>query len=262
MRERSPDDTAASVCSWGAGAFTHAPPPPPPPPPPPTPATYTFADEFDGPAGSLPDATKWLWETGKGLWGNNEAETYVKSAANSYLDGNGHLVLAVTSPAAGVFNSARLNSDFHQLFGHWEARIAVPNVAGCWPAFWFLGVGQWPGCGEIDVAENYGTGYIDGSIWNGTATSHQFGRPAAPVDGGFHVYRLDWAKGSVGLFCDGLQYAAATSANLTPWPFDANGGSHCLLNIAVGGNGTGGVLPNPALLGGAKMLVDYVHCWT
>lgn len=257
--------TTAPVCSWGQPAFAHQPPATTPPPvvvtPPPT---YTFADEFNGPAGTLPSATNWLWDVGSGasIGGNNETENYVKSTANSYLDGNGHLVIAVTPADGGGFNSARIKSNFHQQFGHWEASIAVPNVPGCWPAFWLLGEGSWPGCGEIDVMENYGTGFTEGTIWNGIATASQGGRASNQMDGGFHTYRLDWAKGSVQLFIDNTLYASATPSNLTPWPFDNNGGSYCLLNIATNGTGTNSVNPNPSLLPSAKMVIDYVHCWS
>src|SRR5215469_11042575 len=240
------DQQKEGVC-MGQPATMHQPPVVPTP----TPAAYTFADEFTGPAGSLPDTTKWLWDVGQGasIGGNNETENYVRSSNNSYRDG------------AGGVNSARIKSNFHQLFGHWEASIAVPNVPGCWPAFWFLGQGQWPGCGECDVMENYGTGFAEGTIWNSTATGNRRGRSTSTMDGGFHTYRMDWVKGSINLYYDNTLYASATSMNLTPWPFDSNGGSYCLLNIAVSGTGTGGVKPNPALLP-AEMLVDYVHCWT
>jgi len=92
----------------------------PPMVPTPTPAAYTFADEFTGPAGSLPDTSKWLWDVGPGAYigGNNETENYVQSSNNSYLDGAGHLVIAATSDGAGGVNSARIKSNFHQLFGH------------------------------------------------------------------------------------------------------------------------------------------------
>ena len=47
---------------------------------------YVFTDEFNGPAGSPPDSSKWNHETGR--WtDNNELETYTDSTANAYLDG-------------------------------------------------------------------------------------------------------------------------------------------------------------------------------
>jgi hypothetical protein len=54
--------------------------------------SYVFTDEFNGPAGSPPDPSKWNHETGR--WtDNNELETYTDSTANAYLDGQGHLVI-------------------------------------------------------------------------------------------------------------------------------------------------------------------------
>ena len=56
------------------------------------PMIYTFQEEFDGPAGSAPDPSKWRYDLGR--WADNdELETYTDSRANSYLDGNGNLVI-------------------------------------------------------------------------------------------------------------------------------------------------------------------------
>jgi hypothetical protein len=50
-------------------------------------AALTWADDFDGPAGSAPDPGKWVRETGGSGWGNQELEYYTNSNANSALDG-------------------------------------------------------------------------------------------------------------------------------------------------------------------------------
>src|ERR1022692_1309698 len=52
-----------------------------------------WSDEFNGPAGSPPDSTKWNYDLGGGGWGNNEAETYTNSQNNVFQDGNGNLVI-------------------------------------------------------------------------------------------------------------------------------------------------------------------------
>jgi beta-glucanase (GH16 family) len=223
-------------------------------------AGFTFADYFRGPAGALPDARKWTWNTGPGaeVGGNDETEIYVKSPVTSYLDGTGHLVIAAVANASGGFDSARILSRHHQQFGHWQARIAAPDVPGCTPAFWFLGQGQWPGCGEIDAMECYGSGFIQQTIWNGTATNNYNNQVAWDSD--FHVYQLDWEEDLVRLFYDGVLRVAATPDDLAPWPFSDNGGVHCLLNVATGGKATGGINPDPAMLP-ARMVVDYVRCW-
>jgi beta-glucanase (GH16 family) len=225
-------------------------------------AAYTFADEFAGAAGSPPNPANWKYVTGPGasVGGNNETETYVDSTDNAYLDGEGHLVIAVTSSGGG-FNSARLTSVHSQLHGSWEASIAITNTQGCWPAFWFMGKnGAWPGCGEADVMENYGTGFTDGTLWNSSATGNANAISASRSDDNFHLYRIVSQQGSISYYRDNVLYLSATSKSLTPWPFDANGGLYAILNIATNGTGTDGVSP-PASAMPVQMLVDYVHCW-
>src|SRR5882762_3161084 len=52
-----------------------------------------WSDEFEGPAKSPPDPTKWSFVTGGGGWGNNELEYYTSRTQNAFLDGNGKLVI-------------------------------------------------------------------------------------------------------------------------------------------------------------------------
>src|SRR5262252_11235141 len=54
-----------------------------------------WSDEFDGPAGSAPDATKWGYDVGGNGWGNNELESYTSRTQNAYLDGTGNLAIKV-----------------------------------------------------------------------------------------------------------------------------------------------------------------------
>lgn len=259
---------AVAGCSSGGPLSTSSTTPPatlqPPPVRPTTVATYTFADEFDGPAGSAPDSYKWSFETGAGnqVGGNGEIETYVNSPLNAYQDGQSHLVLAATSPVPGTYDSTRLTTQgkFSQMYGHWEASVAIEDKRGCWPAFWLLGVnGPWPQCGEVDLMENYGTGTTTGTIWNAYASA-KTQRVSAAADGNFHVYRMDWAPDQITLFRDNRAFAAASPQSLAPWPFNGNGGMYALLDIAVGGQGTGYTTPARASLP-ARMLIDYVHCW-
>lgn len=62
----------------------------------PPPSPYLFDDEFDGAAGSPPDATKWNVQNGV-YYG---AMSCSKSV-NAFLDGQGHLVLRATREPAG-----------------------------------------------------------------------------------------------------------------------------------------------------------------
>jgi hypothetical protein len=56
------------------------------------PAAVTFADDFDGPAGSAVDAGKWQIETGDNV-NNHERQYYTAGNRNAALDGQGHLVI-------------------------------------------------------------------------------------------------------------------------------------------------------------------------
>ena len=123
-----------------------------------------FDDEFEGPAGSPPDAAKWTYDRGGSGWGNDELQYYTDSTRNAALDGSGALVISVRAERqhGRKYTSARLKTlgRFAQAYGHFEARIRIPQGQGIWPAFWLLGSDMdavgWPQCGEIDVMENIG----------------------------------------------------------------------------------------------------------
>src|SRR5580698_10669479 len=70
-----------------------------------------WSDEFNGPAGTPPDPTKWNYDLGGGGWGNGELETYTNSTNNAFQDGNGNLVIRAIRDSSGNYTSARLQSD-------------------------------------------------------------------------------------------------------------------------------------------------------
>lgn len=123
-----------------------------------------WSDEFNGPAGQLPDGNKWGRDTGGGGWGNAEHQYYTDSASNAALDGNGNLVITARRENPNnyqcwygrcEYTSARLLTygKFSHQYGTLEARMRISIGQGFWPAFWMLGnnfgsVG-WPECGEI-----------------------------------------------------------------------------------------------------------------
>src|ERR1035438_3879616 len=92
-----------------------------------------WSDEFNGTAGSPPDATKWNYDLGGGGWGNNEAETYTNSSGNVFQDGKGNLVIRAIRDSSGNYPSARLQTgapgastqtaDGKWQYGWMEARI-------------------------------------------------------------------------------------------------------------------------------------------
>ena len=227
-----------------------------------------FIDDFSGRKGELLAPAKWLIETGAGaqVGGNGESEVYTDAPNNVSQDGKGNLAITVTNDGFGGFHSGRVTTRgrFAQSWPCvWEARIRINPTKGCWPAFWFLGNRRaWPLCGEIDVLENYG----EANNGQSQATVHSSGTEGQPAyftnfgsDSAFHTYRMLWMEDRISIYKDDQRILAVRAADLSPWPFNDNGGMYCLLNVATSGTGTGGVQPSEASMP-VQMLVDYVRC--
>ena len=98
---------------------------------------------------------------------------------------------------------------FEQEHGRFEARIKLPEGRGLWPAFWMLGANidevPWPGCGEIDVMENFGrdkavvSGTLHGPGYSGgAAIGGDFELPAGETFADdFHVFAVEWDPGRI-----------------------------------------------------------------
>lgn len=265
MAERRPAATLAALVLLltlvpGGAAVSTADPSPDQGPavPPPSGMVLVWADEFDGPAGSPPDATRWTYDLGDGGrgWGNEELQWYTDRPENVAHDGQGNLVITAREADPGLtcwygpcrYTSARLLTRglFEVTYGRVEARLRVPAGAGLWPAFWMLGtdIGTvgWPGSGEIDVMENVGRqprllyGTIHGPGYSG---SQGFGSTLLldePLAGGSHVHAVDWEPGRITWSVDGRTYHQATPADVAPQPWVFDHPFFLLLNLAVGGH--------------------------
>ncbi len=228
-----------------------------------------WSDEFNGPAGSQPDATYWTYDLGNNGWGNQELENYTNAAENAHMDGLGHLDIHVENPSPGVYTSARMKTEglFSVEYGRIEARIKLPIGQGIWPAFWMLGTDittvSWPACGEIDIMENIGstpsTNY--GSVhapnnYNVTAT---YPLPSGQVYANdFHTFAVEWSPQAVTFYVDGNSYQTITPADAgSAWVF--NTPFFVILNVAVGGTFPGS--PDSTTQFPQDMLVDYVRVY-
>lgn len=240
----------------------------------------SWSDEFDGPAGTAPDLSKWGYDVGGNGWGNNELEYYTTRTENASLDGNGNLAIKAikenyTGPDGVTRNytSGRLltSGKFVQNYGRFEARIRVPFGQGIWPAFWMLGndigTAGWPTCGEIDIMENvgrepsvnhgslHGPGYSGGSPLTAIYTLQN-----ARLSDDFHVFAIEWAPGVVRFYVDGNLYQTRTPADVpsgSKWVYDHP--FFILLNVAVGGSFPGS--PDATTTWPQTMLVDYVRVY-
>ncbi|TKS99066.1 glycoside hydrolase family 16 protein [Streptomyces lasalocidi] len=245
-------------------------------------AAVTFADEFDGPAGSAVDAGKWQTETGDNV-NNHERQYYTAGNRNAALDGQGHLVITARRENPGnyqcwygrcEYTSARLNTAgrFTTTYGHVETRMKIPRGQGMWPAFWMLGndigTAGWPASGEIDVMENvgfepstvhgtiHGPGY-SGSGGIGAGYSLPGGQAFADA---FHTFAVDWSPNSISWSVDGTVYQRRTPADLggRQWVFDKP--FFIILNLAVGGYWPGD--PDGSTAFPQQLVVDYVRVST
>lgn len=240
----------------------------------------TWSDEFTGPNGSPPDATKWVMESGGNGWGNQELEYYTPRPKNVRLE-NGNLVIEAAKEeftgSDGVkrrYTSGRLKTQgrFSQAYGRFEARIQIPAGQGVWPAFWLLGddysTAGWPACGEIDIMENMGVekSRIHGSIHGpgysarGSLTS-RYTLPEGKFSDGFHVFAVEWDPQVIRFYADDFLYATRTAADLPKgarWVY--NHPFFVILNLAVGGDLP--ARPDTATEFPQRMLVDYVRVYS
>ncbi|MFJ4839712.1 ricin-type beta-trefoil lectin domain protein [Streptomyces sp. NPDC088746] len=245
----------------------------------PAPAALTFSDDFDGPAGSAVNGSKWQIETGDNV-SNHERQYYTAGSNNAALDGQGNLVITARKENPGnyqcwygrcEYTSARLNTagKFTTTYGRVEARMKIPRGQGIWPAFWMLGndIGQvgWPNSGEIDIMENVGfePGTVHGTL-HGPGYSGSGGIGAGyTLPGGqafadaFHTFAVDWSPNSITWTVDGTVYQRRTPADLggRQWVFDKP--FFVILNLAVGGYWPGD--PDASTSFPQQLLVDYVR---
>ena len=232
-----------------------------------------FEDEFDGSAGSPPDATTWTHDVGGDGWGNDQLEYNTDRTDNAALSGESTLLITarVEDYEGNTHTSARLKTQdlFEQEYGRFEARMKLPEGKGLWPAFWLLGADfdevGWPACGEIDIMELRGDvpeqihGTIHGSGYSGAdgiGTSYTLSDETFADD--FHTFTVDYEPERLAWYVDGTLYQTLSTGSLpdgSAWSHD--GAVFIILNLAVGGNYLG--YPDDSTEFPASVEVDYVR---
>jgi Glycosyl hydrolases family 16 len=241
------------------------------PPPGGAAVTYLFQDDFDGPAGSAPDPTKWevararesmedptFWELPENVG------QYRDDRRNVFVDGKSNLVFHAAKDG-NTYYSGKLFGNWRGGVGHtWEARIKLNCLtAGCWPA-WYMANDNPVIGGEVDVMEWYGNGHwaagtaVHAKLNGGEHVSH-----GITVDNAWHTWRCQWDDAGMRFwedYTDGAQPYFSVPANALPdWHFNEPGYTMFpVLDLAVAGSGGGD--PGPGTYP-ADMLVDWVRVW-
>lgn len=210
-----------------------------------TPAwNLVWEDEFEG---TSIDSSKWEHEVNCWGGGNNEAQCYVDSPANSFVDDGILNIKAIKGnvcgpeknqedpgyPGATVckdYSSARLRTkgkgDWK--YGRMEVRAKVPEGVGIWPAIWMLPTstsiyGGWPHSGEIDIFEAFQPG-ITGPAPTGAANEihgtlhYGFSWPWNQYSGAdyvpptniwddFYTYAVEWEEGEIRWYVNNVLFA-------------------------------------------------------
>src|SRR5215217_6654681 len=229
--------------------------------PPPGGATvnYLFQDDFNGPAGSAPDYSKWepaleresmedptFWELPENVG------QYRDDRRNVFLDGKSYY-------------SGKLFGKWRGGIGHtWEARMKLNCLTpGCWPA-WYMANNSPVNGGEVDIMEWYGNGHwAAGTAVHAKLNGGEHVSQGITVDSGWHNWRVQWDDAGMRFwkdYVDGAQPYFDVPANTLPdWQFNEPGYQMFpILGLAVAGSGggdpRGGTYP-------ADMLVDWVRVW-
>jgi len=256
--------------------------------------TPVWQDDFSGKAGSLPDAGRWLVDTGTQYpggapaWGTGEQQVYTADPANVQQDGRGHLTITATRDESGGWRSGRIETrrdTFKPAEGQTlkvEARIRLPaGGRGYWAAFWMLGKDfrpshtDWPAAGEMDILEHIGSepSSAHGTFHCGTNP----GGPCRETDGlsgtytdpdgaelasTFHDYALQWDRSKpteeLRWYVDGHRYFTVKESQVPApvWSRATKSGFFVLFNLAVGGQWPGP--PDQSTKSGAQLVVDRV----
>ena len=239
--------------------------------------TKVWEDNFEGDSLNMKD---WNIETHEPGWVNAELQEYTESGNYTVKDGTLTIIPKKTQNADGTYSysSARINTqnkhDFK--YGIMEAKMKFPKGQGYLPAFWMMPTdenfyGQWPKCGEIDIAEVMGqdTKKLYGTIHYGEPHAQSQGTEVlkkGDFSDEWHTCAVEWEPGSIKWYVDGRLYHEEHSwyskttgqGEVTyPAPFDQN--FYLILNLAVGGSWVG--YPDETTSFDSNFQVDYVRVY-
>jgi beta-glucanase (GH16 family) len=148
------------------------------------------------------------------------------------------------------FLSGRINTrkKMEFTYGTASARMKIASGAGLWPAFWALGEGRWPDCGEIDMMETVGdSSWISNAMhgpnyFGNTPLAYRYFLPNKETVDQWHIYSVDWTPDKLIFKTDGVVTYTVTKAMVEKygrWAF--SNPKFIILNFALGGGYPNGV---------------------
>lgn len=212
-----------------------------------------YADEFNLPDGSMPDASCWSRCSRENpTWKRFTAQTAEGQAATAFTR-DGMLVTRCIANSnddegqvemiSGAIESA---GKLSFTYGRVEGRLKTNPHTGNFPAFWMMpqdGSAGWPNAGEIDIWEQIDTENVSYHTVHTHATYDL--KLALPNSGNlpttadeFHVIALEWTPTLLTWYVDGnkaFSYAKSSQQDLLDkgqWPFDKP--FYLILNQSVG----------------------------
>ena len=238
--------------------------------------SLVWQDEFNetgqGGKNTMPNMSKWYYETGSHGWGNNELQNYipgVEELDTCALVSKGTLKI-IAKKAYNKVISIRMNTNLSWKYGYFEARLKLPTGRGTWPALWMLpkDFKNWPLDGEIDIMEevgyrpNWTSSAVHCQSYNHGIRTEKTGEQfIATAQSEFHIYALKWTEDYIECFVDGkshFKFENDKAGNKNTWPFNVP--FYLKLNLAWGGNwgGAQGVDENALP---ATYEIDYVRVY-
>lgn len=190
-----------------------------------------WSDEFEGTG--IPNPNKWDRPEYNRRNNANGPDGWW-SKQDSYLDGNGNLVIRVRkidnkNNDNDAFDysvgAIRTKGKFETLYGKFEIRCKLPTQKGWWVAFWMMqgNVGSVYNEGidgsEVDIMEGFGwTDNINQAIhWNGYGTEHKSignKKSFSGIRNGFHTYTLEWYPENYIFYVDGKESWRSTGGGI------------------------------------------------
>jgi hypothetical protein len=158
-----------------------------------------FHDEFHG------DQLNWdVWTCEQG-----DRRSAYNDPADSYLDGQGHLILRIRKAEDGKYHLGFIRTKQSFQWGYYEARTDLNTVPGYWSAFWLWGPESYnPNYdgAEVDFMEDpYRDQIIEHNLHQGGGAGHQWEGARVSVKGSrqdWHLFGGDWREEGFDFYVD------------------------------------------------------------